>query len=413
MDSLITTHPVNIEIVATTPIYLAAGVTLDPQWSVQIAPTGTLVAAYDHYENAHGGAAMSILWADKYIKGVGRTPLISDPSLATGRLSRHVGCREALFTLLSRHCFDDAPQLSAVLEDTQQYALVVRTLPLRLAHFAEMQGTWQDKLAVCKAHYHLTQMEDDAFREHMLVTILGRLGFWFFRRVQFGRVQSDSIDIFGNIVRHEHTHTKADFRNTYISADKALLWDTLEDAVIVIHFILDNLTDGDTLTNSVTAQHYFDVLTRVMQQQAIQLLGLSPREVQLLSHADPELTRQLGQAIIDYLREDTDITGDAADALWAEVEIGHNFREDFVRIVKGMSLSTDAADVIARYYRQVGQSIPVRTTAWLQNCRDSNTDISDNVNIFASAEQYTAAVLASKIGLGQLIFAASIGKEAV
>lgn len=396
MDRIITKHEVTVSQVNTTPLYLAPDVVLDPFWSIHIDPLGTLIAHYDEYANAYGGATMAVVSEEKYIKGVGPTPLVTDDS-TTGFLDLNIASREALFTLTTHHCFADAPQLHAVLDTQDSHALVVKDMPLRLAHLEKTVATPAERMAACKAQYNLTNLSDDDFCDYMFYTIIERLSFWFFRRFSFGLLDYDSIDIFGNIVRHEKTQTHPDFSNRLLEDEATRQWDAIDDYSIVLHFMLDNLFEGGSFTNEAAASRYHYLISLITKQSAIQLLGLTRREINVLYDNAPELTLLLGQAIIDYLKQDDDA-------------IANNFRDDFIRILKDMTTSTSKADAIASHYQQIGQYIPVRTPQWIENCRNANTDISRNVNIPLSSD-HTAGVMASKIDLGQLIFKASIGKE--
>lgn len=391
MDRLIAMQPINVERVASTAIYPLTAV--DPQWSVAINPTGTLVAHYDQYDNANGGATHAILFADKYIKGVGPTPLASDGQ--SGWLSMDVACREAMFTHITHQRFNDAPALTAVLEKDDGHCLLVRDMPVRLAHIESMAGTPQEKMNRCKALYNLSNLSDADFCDQMFYTIINRLSYWFFRRVQFGRLDFDAIDIFGNMVRHTDTQTYPDFANVAFSDDQAG-WAITERYAVVIHFMLDNFIDDD-LNKSVIADRYSHLIQDLFRRSAIELLGVTRRETNLLYSIAPELVDLLGQAIIAYLEDELSQA---------------TFRDDFTRILKNMTTSSSKADVIASHYRKIGRYIPVRTSFWLENCRNANTDISRNVNIALDGET-DARVMASKIDLGQLIFTTSIGKEAL
>ena len=397
MDRIITKHDVAVSQVDTTPLYLAPDVTIDPLWSIHIDPLGALTAQYDEYANSYGGAAMAVISAGKYIKGVGPTPLVTDSSV-TGFLDLNIASREALFTITTHHCFADAPPLYAVLDTQDDHALVVKDMPFRLAHLEKTLATPTERMTACKTQYNLTNLSDDDFCDYMFYTIIERLSFWFFRRFSFGQLDYDSIDIFGNIVRHEKTQTHPDFLNRLLEDGITKQWDAIDDYSIVLHFIIDNLFEKGGFNNENAASRYHHLISVITQQSAIQLLGLTRREINVLYDNAPELTLLLGQAIVDYLKQDADA-------------IVNNFRDDFIRIIKNMTTSTSKADTIASYYQQIGQYIPVRTPQWTENCRNANADISRNVNI-PLVSDYTAYVMATKIDLGQLIFIASIGKEA-
>ena len=426
-------------------------------WSVIADPMGSIVSKYDHFIPNYTTTSMhSVIVNDGYVKGIGLV-VESPTQFHDARLPRFLACREAMLLNIIHSIYPDAPIAHAVMQipnqtaiidwrhidDTDEWQLIdqvpveqrtdmrgllVKDMPIRLAHLPAMTGTWQEKLAYCKQQYELTNVADDIFRAHMFESIITRLSYWFFRRFQFGSISSASVDIFGNVVSLTKTEIKPDFRNTYICAEQLLLWESSDFYYHVAAFLADNLMAGDvnidgeqteeeiaqtiahSAANALFQQQCIARIPFIMQKQAIQLLGLTAHEVNLLHHASPALADKLGFAIIEYLRHNTDVQGVAANYLHVDTPlVGNDFRDDFTRIVSGHGGVSMQADNIQHYFNQISNYIPTRYAVWAENCRKVNADISE-INIQPDfGKNLDKTEMMAKIDRGITIFAMTQG----
>lgn len=368
--------------------------------SFKIDPTGTRVGYADYYNPK--GSGRSVLYGDIYSKGVGNTGIVGDNTnfIATGQLAMTEAVNEAIFLEIIASEFPDAVKVHCILETEErvclhpkmskeefekliprkQYsrgAILARDFPTRIAHLATNPDKIKDILQTTTG---IKFYETSDYIYSILDNIAKRAGFWWVRRVDFGAVMPDNIDINGNVFDLATATIKPDYRNTYVCKHKHLFWDYVAAYSPSIPIELVNGVNDAPMHRMTPAINFFEKRMEYWHKfYLFDLLGFTDEDKYSLELQAPELFESIAKEIDSIIRIGTDVKPE--DPYDGHVElinkqlVGLNWREGLSRIVLGRSTFDSAFNNLSRLFPQVFKYIGWKKV-WCDNQRLIHTDIS-------------------------------------
>lgn len=380
-------------------------------YGYQVSESGRFIGLADRYEG--GGSGRSVLINGVSLKGCGATPFAEGrgAGYSDGQLVLREAVKEAVYLSCIHSVYPDAIPAIAVLrtgnmtpiklgvelDEWQRLpfarrfdhgAILVRGFPVRLAHYSHQINTADGALADVMHRYGAAD-EPYAFASRMVWQFADRAAFWWVRRVDFGAVMSDNIDIFGNPFDLATTTIKPDFRDTFSCAWKKRFWAGLTiSTTSAAHHIADHFLPSGTpelaqKAWAATVHKAEAVFHSRLQVHLLTLTGFTVAEAERLFQENRRQAAALAAGIFRYLKQGTDVTaaveGDEPhDGDWRIVRVPHigsDFRSTFAALSRGEVPADKTAEELASQHRQTVDYLGFRE-AWECNCSAINANIS-------------------------------------
>lgn len=380
-------------------------------YGYQVSGSGRFIGRADRY--ACGGSGRSVLINGASLKGCGATPFAQHgiAGYDDGQLVLREAVKEAVYLSCIHSVYSDAIPAIAVLRtgemtpiklgvtESEWYqlpfarrfdhgAILVRGFPVRLANYSHQINTADGALADIMHRYGVT---DDSYKfaSRMVWQFADRAAFWWVRRVDFGAVMSDNIDIFGNPFDVATTTIKPDFRNTFSCAWKKPFWAGITSSTsAAAHHIADNFLPIGTPEQAqkawaATTQQATAAIYARLRVHLLTLTGFTVAEAERLFSENAAQAGALAQAIFKYLKAGTNVAGmldgdEPHDGDWRIVRVPHigsDFRATFRALSRGEHPADLAAAEIAERHQQAAAYLGFRD-AWEGNCAAINANIS-------------------------------------
>lgn len=363
-------------------------------------PKGDVIAFADYYNPQ--GSGRSVLFNNIYLKGVGPTGIVKDNKafVATGQLSMNEAVNEVIFLEIIASEFNDSIRPYSILETDEQVclhpkmdieefdkliprkqysrgAILARGFPTRIAHLAVQENGKEDILRLTTG-INFYDISDYIYS--ILDNVAKRAGFWWVRRIDFGAVMPDNIDIHGNVFDLATATIKPDYRNTYVCKHKKLFWDYKSAYSPDVPIELVNGIGESTMYRMTPAIAFFEKRLKHWHKfYLLDLLGFTDEDKYSLELQAPELFESITSEIDLILRVGTDVKLD--DPYDGHVElinkklVGLNWREGLSRVVMGRPFFDKAFEKLSTLFPQVFKYIGWKKV-WVENQRVIHMDIS-------------------------------------